>query len=116
MLGDGVAAEDVAGSYASFFFFPLLTLLTEINQKERRKKEKMLIPSFTHTQTGIHFITGKCFQKCVTGQIAAGYGKLDRTERPCMENCVQRFVDVGDVLLQNIGKIGPGGTSLNRGI
>ena len=33
-----------------------------------------------------------------------------------MENCVQRFVDVGDVLLQNIGKIGPGATSLNGGV
>ncbi|CAD0018888.1 unnamed protein product [Aureobasidium pullulans] len=41
-----------------------------------------------------------CFRKCITGKISAG--KLDRSEEPCMQNCVDRFMDANLVVIKNL--------------
>ncbi|TIA55024.1 hypothetical protein D6C77_07511 [Aureobasidium pullulans] len=51
-------------------------------------------------QQSIHSLTDVCFRKCVTGKISAG--KLDRSEEPCMQNCVDRFMDANLVVIKNL--------------
>lgn len=40
-----------------------------------------------------------CFKKCI-GKISSG--KLDRYEEPCLQNCVDRFMDANKVILKNL--------------
>ncbi|KEQ89696.1 hypothetical protein D6D19_05639 [Aureobasidium pullulans] len=51
-------------------------------------------------QQSIHSLTDVCFRKCITGKISAG--KLDRSEEPCMQNCVDRFMDANLVVIKNL--------------
>ncbi|KAI4823164.1 hypothetical protein E4T44_10139 [Aureobasidium sp. EXF-8845] len=51
-------------------------------------------------QQSIHSLTDTCFRKCITGKISSG--KLDRTEEPCMQNCVDRFMDANLVVIKNL--------------
>ena len=41
-----------------------------------------------------------CFKKCITSRISAG--KLDKYEEPCMENCVNRFLDTSGMVLKHM--------------
>jgi import inner membrane translocase subunit TIM8 len=50
--------------------------------------------------TAIHSLTDTCFRKCITGKISSG--KLDRSEEPCMQNCVDRFMDANLVVIKNL--------------
>ena len=56
-------------------------------------------PSFT----AIHALTDTCFRKCITSKISAG--KLDRYEEPCMQNCVDRFMDMNNLVLKELDKM-----------
>ncbi|KAI4823121.1 hypothetical protein E4T44_10168 [Aureobasidium sp. EXF-8845] len=51
-------------------------------------------------QQSIHSLTDTCFRKCITGKISSG--KLDRSEEPCMQNCVDRFMDANLVVIKNL--------------
>jgi len=53
----------------------------------------------THS-AAIHSLTDLCFNKCITSKISAG--KLDRSEEPCMQNCVDRFMDANNIVLKNL--------------
>lgn len=50
--------------------------------------------------TAIHDLTNMCFKKCITSKISAG--KLDKYEEPCMENCVNRFLDTSGMVLKHM--------------
>lgn len=52
------------------------------------------------SHTAIHSLTDTCFRKCITGKISSG--KLDRSEEPCMQNCVDRFMDANLVVIKNL--------------
>ncbi|CAD0087384.1 unnamed protein product [Aureobasidium vineae] len=54
----------------------------------------------TMNPTAIHSLTDTCFRKCITGKISSG--KLDRSEEPCMQNCVDRFMDANLVVIKNL--------------
>jgi hypothetical protein len=54
----------------------------------------------TKSPTAIHSLTDTCFRKCITGKISSG--KLDRSEEPCMQNCVDRFMDANLVVIKNL--------------
>ena len=51
----------------------------------------------------IHSLTDICFRKCITSKISSG--KLDRYEEPCMQNCVDRFMDANYVVLKELEKM-----------
>lgn len=51
-------------------------------------------------QTAIHSLTDTCFRKCITSKISSG--KLDRYEEPCMQNCVDRFMDANMTVLRHL--------------
>ena len=42
----------------------------------------------------------RCFRKCITSKITAG--KLDRSEEPCMQNCVDRFMDANLTVIRHL--------------
>lgn len=48
----------------------------------------------------IHNLTDVCFKKCITTKISAG--KLDKYEEPCMQNCVDRFLDANKLILSQL--------------
>ncbi|KAF2404763.1 hypothetical protein EJ06DRAFT_504222 [Trichodelitschia bisporula] len=51
-------------------------------------------------QQAIHSLTDVCFRKCITGKISSG--TLDKTEEPCMRNCVDRFMDANNSILKQL--------------
>jgi len=48
----------------------------------------------------IHTYTDICFRKCITSTIKQG--KLDKYEEPCMQNCVDRFMDANTLVLKQL--------------
>ena len=48
----------------------------------------------------VHSLTDMCFRKCVTSKISAG--KLDRSEEPCMMNCVDRYMDANMTVIKHL--------------
>ncbi|WPH00719.1 Mitochondrial import inner membrane translocase subunit tim8 [Acrodontium crateriforme] len=61
-------------------------------------KDKQELQQFVNNETQkaqiqqtVHNLTDLCFRKCITGKISSG--ALDRSEEPCMQNCVDRWMD-----------------------
>lgn len=48
----------------------------------------------------IHSLTDMCFRKCITSKISSP--KLDKYEEPCMQNCVDRFMDANNLILKQL--------------
>jgi len=42
----------------------------------------------------------RCFRKCITSKISQG--KLDRSEEPCMQNCVDRYMDANMTVIRHL--------------
>ncbi|KAF4549394.1 Mitochondrial import inner membrane translocase subunit tim8-like protein [Elsinoe fawcettii] len=51
-------------------------------------------------QSSIHNLTDTCFKKCITSKITQG--QLDKYEQPCMQNCVDRFMDANLTVLRHL--------------
>jgi import inner membrane translocase subunit TIM8 len=56
-------------------------------------------------QSTIHTLTDLCFKKCITAKISSGNGKLDKYEQPCVQNCVERFLDANYLVLRELEKM-----------
>ncbi|TKA31083.1 hypothetical protein B0A50_02051 [Salinomyces thailandicus] len=69
----------------------------ELNQFIQNENQKAQI------QGVIHSLTDTCFRKCVTSKISAG--ALDRNEQSCMQNCVDRFMDANNTIIQNLERM-----------
>ncbi|KAK3673685.1 Mitochondrial import inner membrane translocase subunit tim8 [Recurvomyces mirabilis] len=65
----------------------LNTFVTQENQKAQ-------------IQATIHSLTDLCFRKCITSKISAG--QLDRSEQPCVQNCVDRYMDANMVVIRHL--------------
>ncbi|KAI0785984.1 Tim10/DDP family zinc finger-domain-containing protein [Abortiporus biennis] len=50
-------------------------------------------------QSTIHQLTSTCWDKCITGTPASSFSK---SERGCLENCVDRFLDTSLFLINKI--------------
>nr|POE68485.1 mitochondrial import inner membrane translocase subunit tim8 [Quercus suber] len=66
----------------------------ELNQFIVNESQKAQI------QSTIHGLTDTCFRKCITSKISSG--KLDRSEEPCMANCVDRFMDANMTVIKHL--------------
>lgn len=51
-------------------------------------------------QMSVHNFTDKCFSKCVTGPITSG--QLSKSEEGCMNDCLNRFLDVNIKVVQQL--------------
>ncbi|KAF2434730.1 putative mitochondrial intermembrane space translocase subunit Tim10 [Tothia fuscella] len=54
----------------------------------------------SNIQQSIHSLTDMCFRKCITAKPSSG--KLDKYEEPCMQNCVDRFMDANNLILKQL--------------
>lgn len=54
-------------------------------------------------QTGVHDLTNTCWPKCITGSITSG--QLDKNEEGCIRNCVDRFMDASDNIVNHLSKL-----------
>lgn len=52
------------------------------------------------TFAGSHDLTQMCWTKCVTGSIKSNV--LDKSEQTCLANCVERFLDVGNLAVKHL--------------
>lgn len=66
----------------------------ELQQFLKNESQKSTI------QQSIHSLTDMCFRKCITSKISSG--KLDKYEEPCMQNCVDRFMDANNLILKQL--------------
>lgn len=83
----------------------------DIQQSESMASNSKCLESCYWSQADVHNLANMCFQKCITGTIRDG--KLDRYEEPCVQNCVQRFMDMNGVILQNLSKMGGAWTGVD---
>lgn len=65
--------------------------LTEFVKAEQQK---------TQMQSTVHQLTDICFSKCITSKISSG--KLDKYEEPCMQNCVDRWIDTNTIIIKSL--------------
>jgi len=71
-------------------------------KKEKEKKGwKELI-----YRTAIHSLTDVCFSKCVPIGNKISPGGLERSERECVQNCVDRFMDGTKTVLEKLKRGG----------
>ena len=52
-------------------------------------------------QQQVHHFTDLCWDKCMTVKLG---NKLDRSEESCLGNCVERYLDVGQMLVKRLEK------------
>ncbi|PHH59662.1 hypothetical protein CDD81_2785 [Ophiocordyceps australis] len=51
-----------------------------------------------------HNLTQLCWKKCITGGVKSG--DIDRTERTCLSNCVDRFFDIQASIVTQLNALG----------
>ncbi|KAI4728165.1 hypothetical protein E4T49_04018 [Aureobasidium sp. EXF-10728] len=76
--------------------------LTKMSDAEKQDLQQFVVNESqkARIQQSIHALTDTCFRKCITSKISSG--KLDRSEEPCMQNCVDRFMDANLVVIKNL--------------
>ncbi|KAI5246493.1 hypothetical protein E4T42_02271 [Aureobasidium subglaciale] len=76
--------------------------LSKMSDAEKQDLQQFVVNESqkARIQQSIHSLTDTCFRKCITGKISSG--KLDRSEEPCMQNCVDRFMDANLVVIKNL--------------
>ncbi|GAB7360210.1 hypothetical protein MBLNU230_g7971t1 [Neophaeotheca triangularis] len=76
--------------------------LKNMSQKDKQELNQFIINESqkSQIQSTVHSLTDVCFRKCITSKISAG--ALDKNEQPCMQNCVDRFMDANNTVLQHL--------------
>ncbi|KAF2142709.1 uncharacterized protein K452DRAFT_248174 [Aplosporella prunicola CBS 121167] len=76
--------------------------ISKLTEKDKAELQQFIVAESqkARIQQSIHSLTDICFKKCIPSKISQG--KLDRTEEPCMANCVDRFLDANHVVLRQL--------------
>ncbi|OJD30062.1 mitochondrial import inner membrane translocase subunit tim8 protein [Diplodia corticola] len=76
--------------------------LTKLSDRDKQELQQFVVNESqkARIQGSIHSLTDICFRKCVASKISSG--KLDKYEEPCMQNCVDRFLDANGVVLKQL--------------
>ncbi|KAL1304423.1 hypothetical protein AAFC00_003421 [Neodothiora populina] len=76
--------------------------ISKLSDKDKQDLQQFVVNESqkARIQQSIHSLTDTCFRKCVTNKIMSG--KLDRSEEPCMQNCVDRFMDANMTVLRHL--------------
>ncbi|OCL09570.1 hypothetical protein AOQ84DRAFT_220646 [Glonium stellatum] len=79
--------------------------LSKLTDRDKQELQQFVVNESqkARIQQSIHSLTDVCFRKCITSKITSG--KLDRYEEPCMQNCVDRFLDANYVVLKELEKM-----------
>ncbi|KAL2156076.1 hypothetical protein VTH82DRAFT_821 [Thermothelomyces myriococcoides] len=70
---------------------------TELRQFFANEEQRSRIQSQTHELTGI------CWKKCITSTIKSG--ALDKSEKTCLANCVDRFMDANLATMRHLASM-----------
>ncbi|KAK5119956.1 hypothetical protein LTR85_007032 [Meristemomyces frigidus] len=76
--------------------------LKNLSQKDKQELNQFILNEGqkAQIQATVHSLTDTCFRKCITSKISSG--KLDRSEEPCMQNCVDRFMDANLTVIRHL--------------
>ncbi|KAH8170767.1 tim10/DDP family zinc finger domain-containing protein [Sarocladium implicatum] len=79
--------------------------LEKLSESDKNDLRKFLATEQqkTQIQSQTHMLTDMCWKKCVSGSIKST--KLDRTEEGCLTNCVDRFLDLGNLTIKHINSM-----------
>jgi len=76
--------------------------LKSLSEKDKQELNQFIINESqkAQIQQTVHSLTDTCFRKCITSKISSG--KLDRSEEPCMQNCVDRYMDANMTVIRHL--------------
>jgi len=76
--------------------------LKSLSPKDKQELNQFIINEGqkAQIQQAVHSLTDTCFRKCITSKISSG--KLDRSEEPCMQNCVDRYMDANLTVIRHL--------------
>ncbi|KAF2718361.1 hypothetical protein K431DRAFT_275009 [Polychaeton citri CBS 116435] len=76
--------------------------LKNLSPRDRQELNQFIVNETqkAQIQSTVHSLTDTCFKKCITSKISAG--KLDRYEEPCVQNCVDRFMDANMTVIRHL--------------
>ncbi|KAF2756197.1 hypothetical protein EJ05DRAFT_512736 [Pseudovirgaria hyperparasitica] len=78
---------------------------TKLSERDKQELQQFVVQESQKAalQSNIHKTTDMCFKKCVTSKISSA--QLDRYEAPCMEQCVERFMDANKVVFKELDRM-----------
>ncbi|KAK5166257.1 Mitochondrial import inner membrane translocase subunit tim8 [Saxophila tyrrhenica] len=76
--------------------------LQKLSDKDKQDLNQFIMAESqkAQIQQNVHNLTDMCFKKCVTSKISAG--TLDRSEQPCVQNCVDRYMDANMTVIRHL--------------
>ncbi|KAK6506979.1 Mitochondrial import inner membrane translocase subunit tim8 [Arthrobotrys musiformis] len=76
--------------------------LTDLSQNDKRELQQFVSNEAQKAkiQSTVHYLTDMCWKRCITSKISSG--QMDSYERPCMENCVERYIDSQMTVLKHL--------------
>ncbi|KAF2205782.1 mitochondrial import inner membrane translocase-like protein subunit Tim8 A [Delitschia confertaspora ATCC 74209] len=79
--------------------------LSKLSDRDKQELQTFVVNESqkARIQSSIHSLTDLCFRKCITSKISSG--TLDKYEQPCVQNCVERFLDANYVVLRELEKM-----------
>ncbi|KAK6534675.1 Mitochondrial import inner membrane translocase subunit tim8 [Arthrobotrys megalospora] len=79
--------------------------LTDLSQNDKRELQQFVSNEAQKAkiQSTVHYLTDMCWKRCITSKISSG--QMDSYERPCMENCVDRYIDSQMAVLKHLEQL-----------
>ncbi|EPS41207.1 hypothetical protein H072_4916 [Dactylellina haptotyla CBS 200.50] len=83
---------------------------SDINLTDLSPNDKKELQQFVNNeaqkakiQSTVHYLTDMCWKRCITSKISTG--SMDSYEKPCMENCVDRYIDSQMTVLKHLEQL-----------
>ncbi|KAK6362010.1 Mitochondrial import inner membrane translocase subunit tim8 [Orbilia blumenaviensis] len=79
--------------------------LTDLSQNDKKELQQFVSNEAQKAkiQSTVHYLTDMCWKRCITSKISSG--QMDSYERPCMENCVDRYIDSQMTVLKHLEQL-----------
>ncbi|RVD88154.1 uncharacterized protein DFL_002349 [Arthrobotrys flagrans] len=79
--------------------------LTDLSQNDKRELQQFVSNEAQKAkiQSTVHYLTDMCWKRCITSKISSG--QMNSYERPCMENCVERYIDSQMAVLKHLEQL-----------
>ncbi|KAK6350743.1 Mitochondrial import inner membrane translocase subunit tim8 [Orbilia javanica] len=79
--------------------------LNDLSQNDKRELQQFVSNEAQKAkiQSTVHYLTDMCWKRCITSKISSG--QMDSYERPCMENCVDRYIDSQMTVLKHLEQL-----------
>ncbi|KAL0637200.1 Mitochondrial import inner membrane translocase subunit tim8 [Maublancomyces gigas] len=80
--------------------------MSDFNESDRKELQQFIENEHQKAkfQTNVHNLTDMCWSKCMTAKISGT--TIDKNEKPCLENCVNRFIDSQKTIVKQLDYMG----------